>query len=178
MAIREFHLGFERKIGYSFLGLLAGNLAMLAGLLFISLFRDYPFLAKLRPAWYLTPEESLSTFLLFGTFSLFGWIIVGLPVVLLLPAGVASRLHWSLAVLIGAILGVLVLYLELDRGHLDIFNSQDPTFFWRCIIFTSAAAINSAVAFTMYCTLVQWARLTHEIENGAPSGTPQSSSSL
>lgn len=26
MAIREFHLGFERKIGYSFVGLLAGGL--------------------------------------------------------------------------------------------------------------------------------------------------------
>jgi hypothetical protein len=131
MAIHEFHLGFERKIGYSFVGLLAGNIVCLAAL------------------------------------------IVGLPVVMLLLAKVTSRLHWLLALIIGATLGVLALYVEIDRGRLDIFSVKDPIFFWQSIVFASAAALNSAVAFTTYCTLVQWARLTHEIESGAPSGTPR-----
>ena len=141
---------------------------MIAGLLLTSLFRDYPFLTKLRHDWYLTPEQVLGTFFSFGLFSLFGWIIVGLPFVLLFPANLASRLHWSLALIIGATLGVVALYLEIDRGRLDIFRGTDPTSF----IYLPAAALNSAVAFVTYCTLLQMARLTYEIENGAPSGAP------
>lgn len=165
MTTPQFRLGIERKIGYSFLGLLVGNAAMLIALLLLSVFRDYPFLAKLRHSWYLTPEQALDSFLMFAIFALFGWIVVGLPFILVLPANVASRLHWSASILIGAILGVLALYLIFDRGRFDRSNLwDDPTFFWQAFVFASAAALNSAVAFTTYCTLIQSARLTREMK--------------
>jgi hypothetical protein len=173
MTPSEFHLGFERKIGYSFLGLLAGNAVVLAGLLFIAFFRDYPFLAKLRHPFYLNPKQALFTFLWFAIFSVVGWVIVGIPAVLLMPANLVSRLHWLLAVPIGAVLGVFALYLELDRGHLPTDALRDPTMYWQIVVCVSAAALNSGVAFAVYCTLLQWARLSEETRNGAPRGTPQ-----
>lgn len=171
----QFRLGFERKIGYSFVGLLAGNLAMLAGLLLTSLFRDYPYLAKLRHAMYLEPRGALRMWVWCAIFSLLGWAIVGVPAVLILSGNFVSRLHWLIAAVMGALLGIFALYLEIDRGRFDAASLlSDPTTFRQYVVFVLAAALNSGVAFTTYCTLAQWARLTHEIESGAPSSAPQS----
>lgn len=113
MSTPQFRLGFERKIGYSFVGLLAGNLVAVA-VVSICLTLD---LIPASAQWLTSPSlhsrmsMALVVAVCFGIISLIVWVVIGLPVVLSLSANFIVRLHWLLAALVGAVLGVVSLEL-------------------------------------------------------------------
>lgn len=177
MNIQQFHMGFERKIGYSFLGLLAGNAASLSAFLIIATLQ--PFLPDKFTHYFFRFDlpRALGMSVFAAIVSLMGWTVVGLPVVLLLPARVAGRLRWFAAP-IGAALGAFTLFLiflALDRGRLDWASyTQTQTL----QTFVPPAVLISGVAFTVYCALIRGELEDHPTESGAPSGAPQSSSAV
>lgn len=140
-----------RKIGYSFLGLLAGNVA-----LFSFLLAD----AKVRGikdiAFYMLPFYLL--------FSIFGWILVGIPFVLVIQSEVITELHWLIVILIGLFLGALaqffIFFLFEITGHLNLAGH------WRGVAqYEELAMVISVVAFLVYWLLAR--RTLRQNENGA-----------
>lgn len=132
-----------RKIGYSFLGLLAGNIA-----LFTFLFVD----AK---AWQMRDMgAALEIYLFYLAFSLFGWIIVGIPFVLVISSEVIVELNWLIVVLIGLFLGALaqsLIFLWFGvTGHLNF-----PVHWGDVLAYEKLAMVISAVAFVVYCALAR-----------------------
>jgi len=97
-------IGFERKIGYSFVGLMAGNVAAAVALLLIYLLPRLGLLPGLSRVW--NPTTPILFFFI-AMVSMLGWALIGLPVVLLLRAESAADFYWPAAALIGGVLGVL-----------------------------------------------------------------------
>lgn len=164
-----------RKIGYSFLGLLAGIAALLVGTLLIFLLPVPSKLVDLRHVWNLRLSDALAMSAIFAIVSMVAWTVVGLPFVLLLRAVFVARLHWLLDVLIGALLGVSTLaliFLAITRDAFKTATMRAPGYFWQYVAFLSVAALIPAVAFPVYCSLVRHALCSQEIKSGAPSGTP------
>jgi hypothetical protein len=81
-----------KRVAYAFIGLLAGD-AMLRLYILIS--------------WGRQPDNI--TLFIFAMFSFVGWLFVGLPVALFLPARSVTRLSWSLALIVGVVLGPVAL---------------------------------------------------------------------
>lgn len=155
----RFHLGFERKIGYSFVGLLAGNAVLLLYLLWGAI-RTRIWLRSIHmgePSRVL--PNTLGMFPVFGISSMLGWALIGLPCILLLRGSFVSRLNWLLALIIGAALGplaLLAIFCVFTGGRLitEIFRNTGNWIF---------SVLISAVAFLVYCALVRWAaRRTQE----------------
>ena len=97
------------------------------------------------------PGEQLgvafSLFLLYGMFSVLGWILVGIPAVLVLSPGRVAKWRWPIDALIGAALGslaLLLLLLVLGAGRLSFEHTGG---LWPFAILVSA------VAFVVYGTL-------------------------
>lgn len=165
-------LGFERKIGYSFLGLMTGNVASLVVFLLLAVLQRLDAFAGFRHVWEMTVERAAEMSLLFAIFSLPEWVAVGLPLVLLLRSEVVADFYWATAALIGTVLGVigmLLFALVLDRGFATISN---PAALRTIAPVFAPAALIAAVAFTVYCSLVKTALRKQAKENGAPSGAP------
>lgn len=172
---QTFHIGFERKIGYSFLGLLAGNAASLSALLVLAILRSFD---PIRGLSGLTPLWALGMSTVFGFFSLAGWAVVGLPVMFLLPAKFAVRTHWLVAALIGAILGALSLYLiftAFNGGNIYWLRVTDPAF-RETMAFFCAAALIAGIAMAVYCRLLRSEFRDWASENGAPADADPSES--
>ena len=96
-------LGLGRRTGYAFIGLLAGNAAIDA-----YIFRGVPwalFTSSLGVGLRDIVIGMAGVILLFGVFSLIGWLLVGLPVVLFLPLRVVRRLPWPAIFAIAAVVG-------------------------------------------------------------------------
>lgn len=171
----QFRLGFERKIGYSFLGLAAGNLVVLAA---VSICEAIG-LNSLVPAGPLRERllRALALAFYFGSVSLVSWAIIGLPVVLALSANLISRLHWSLASLIGSILGAIpfaLLFVAMSGGWQQLLATlRNPQVLRVYLLFLAVAVIIGGVAFSVYCLLVRRASRREQRKSGAPSGTPQ-----
>lgn len=130
-----------RKIGYSFLGLLAGNVA-----LFTFLLVDAKVWEIKNVAFYMFP--------FFLIFSIFGWILVGIPFVLVIQSEVITDLHWLIVVLIGLFLGALaqffIFFVLGVTGHLNLAGH------WGGVArYEEFAMLISAVAFVVYCLLVR-----------------------
>jgi hypothetical protein len=168
----QFHLGFERKIGYSFVGLLAGNLVSLILLLLVALVLHTNSFEHIRKVWSLGIGQAFVWSWLVLIFSMIAWLVVGLPLVLLLRAEVIAGFHWMFAVLIGAIVGafaMLLIFFAMNGGHLSIKSLFAPGAYQPFYL----AALIAAIAFATYCKLVKVAMQSHTRKNGAPSGTPQ-----
>lgn len=149
---------FIRKIGYSFLGQLAGNGAMLIVLLLIATLPFLPVFANIRQVWNLHFQVALGVFVLSGIVSMLGWTVVGLPPALLLRAGFAARLHWLLASVIGAVLGMLtmvVIFFAFDRGPLNAASLGNTTMLQIDVAYFSSAMLIAGVAFAVYCASVR-----------------------
>src|SRR5271170_628995 len=95
MNTAELNLGFERKIGYSFLGLLAGNVASLVVLLLISALPLLGLFPEIKKIWNLDIRLALGWSVSIWIVSMLGWVVVGLPVVLLLRAEIAADFYWA-----------------------------------------------------------------------------------
>jgi hypothetical protein len=170
--------GFGDKVGFSLLGLMAGNAANLLVLLLIALLQHLDPFAEIRRQFSLGVGEALVSSFGVWLFSMAGWVVVGLPLVLLLRAKVVADFYLVTAALIGVVLGLLsmlLLLLALNRGRLDImnFDFRNPEAVRLIVFLFSDAALIAGVAFTVYCSLVK-AALRRPKKNGAPRGTPRS----
>lgn len=130
------------RIGYSFLGLLAGNAALFA----------YFFL--LARAWEPSHMQVLEIFPFYIAFSFLGWVAVGIPAVLLIRSEFIARLYWLPMLLIGAALGTfaqfLIFLLLGSRGYLNL-----PGHWNEVAWYFMMAVIVSTAAFAVYCVLVR-----------------------
>jgi hypothetical protein len=168
----QFHLGFERKIGYSFVGLLAGNLVSLILLLLVALVLHTNSFEHIRKVWSLGIGQAFVWSVVIWIYSMPAWVVLGLPFVLLLPAGTATRIYWPMTVPIGAALGafaMLLISFVMNGGHLNIDFPLDPGVYLPFCL----AAFIAGVAFAIYCKLVKMAMRGPTRKSGAPSGTPQ-----
>jgi len=166
-------IGWERKIGYSFVGLMAGNAVSVVVLFLIALLPQLEAFAEIRKGWNLPLSEALGLSLLIWLVSMGAWVIVGLPVVLLLQAEIVADFYWVTAGLMGAVMGAFamaLIYVAPNPRHIDIAAFRNP----ETLCFFFLAALISGVAFAVYCALV-WATLRRQAkESGAPKGTPRS----
>lgn len=151
-------IGWGLRVGYAFLGLLIGNAAIL-----VYFFSTWlPALIHPPNGWRVAAFAvllgTLGLMSLYGTFSFIGWLLVGLPVVLLLPPRIIARLSWIAILAIAALLGPLAflpIFLFLFPGQFTrIFtlspSGQDsPAQYWMI------ACVASVAGFTAYCWLVR-----------------------
>lgn len=136
------------RIGHSFFGLLAGD----AILLILALIN------ALRTSLLLHGQLKLQCLTAFGFFipvaiaSVVGWVVVGVPAVLVLsPQTIARSSRWLL-LLLGALLGPLalfVIFLLLKPGMPKAETFTNTGFLWAC------ASLISTVAFAVHCALMR-----------------------
>jgi hypothetical protein len=141
-----------RRLGCSLLGLTAGNAALLLFLLQNAWRARTALLHDHVGQPYQQVPLALSLFAMEAVVSIIGWIVVGIPVVLLLPVGRLVHLHWILILLIGAALGPLALFIFfvlLSHGHLghDVFRSTRWAFLYSILV--------SVVSFVAYRILIR-----------------------
>jgi len=120
----------RRRLAYAFMGLLAGDALLLLYLVQNALRVRSTLLAAQvgEPAQAL--PNAVQHFLFFATFSFAGWLIVGIPTVLLFSGRSIARLSWPLALVLGATLGplaLLAILLMLGHGHIYVSSSFAET---------------------------------------------------
>jgi hypothetical protein len=144
---------FQRLI-FAAIGLIAGNVALLALLLYNAM-RMRAVLLKMHMGQpFLQLPQAWESFVLYAGFSIVGWAAIGLPIVLALPPRRLSRLPWPLYLLIGAALGPLALLfiffvLAAMQGQLNTFSLSHTESFWPLSILVST------VSFLVYAALVR-----------------------
>lgn len=101
--------------------------------------------------------NAVQHFVFFATFSFVGWLIVGIPTVLLFSGRSIARLPWPLALVLGATLGplaLLAILLMLGHGYIYLSSSFAET----ATQFAYSALI-STVAFLVYAALLRQKKL-------------------
>jgi hypothetical protein len=148
-------IGWGLRIGYAFLGLIAGNAAIAAYFFsgyFWALLLNYSSIAGLPSRNILIGYAGME--LIYGTFSFLGWLVVGLPIILLLPVRILNRLPWLAILLIAAAIGIAAffpIYLLLNGGHL----TSDALPFRRTGMYWFLALLASMAGFPTYCWLIR-----------------------
>ena len=136
------------RVGYSFLGLLAGDAALLI-LILLNALRTSLLLHGQLKAQCLT---AVGSFIPITIVSFVGWLAVGAPAVLILtPTRILQASSWLLLFL-GAALGpvaLFVIFLLLSRGMPTAETFSHTGFLWAC------ASLISTVAFAVHCALVR-----------------------
>jgi hypothetical protein len=136
-----------KRLAYALVGLLAGDVMLLFFLLQHAL---HATLLAGEPARMI--PDALQMFVLYAIFSFVGWLLIGLPTALIIPAGSITRLSWPFALILGAVLGppaLLVIFLLLGRGHIYFRNfAEISTLFAYSILVSS-------VAFMVYLALLR-----------------------
>lgn len=141
------------RIKYAFWGLLAGD-AVLFVFLACNAIRAAVLLGAAgmgQPAGQIA--AAVDVFAFYAICSLAGWLVVGVPAVLLVSPRTLVRLSSVARVTIGAALGPLALFLimfALARGHIAWRN----TFTSTAILWVYAAAV-SITAFLIYMHLLE-----------------------
>lgn len=161
-------IGVAQKIGYSFLGLLAGNATSLAVLVLIAILQQQDAFTWIEKILKLDCGSVLLISVVIMIYSMPAWVMVGLPFVLLLPEKVASGFHWVVALPIGALLGassMLFPACAFNHWQVKLAMLSNPIY----QVFLSLAALIAGGAFLVYCALLRQAR-----ESGAPLSTPLS----
>lgn len=137
------------RVGYSFLGLLAGDAALLVLVVFNALRTSLLQHGRLMG---LLLQMSLEWFSLVAIVSIAGWMMVGVPAVLILSANrIVKTARWQL-LLAGALLGplaLMIVFLLLSRGKVSSEIFTNTGLFWIC------ASIISTIAFGVHCALVR-----------------------
>lgn len=140
------------RIGYSFFGLLAGDTALLI-LALLNAFHISLLLGGQLKAQLLT---AVGWFIPVAIASIAGWMMIGIPVVLIISTGRILKTTWWLILLVGALLGplaLLIIFLLLSWGMPSGETFTHTGFLWTC------ASLISTVAFGVHCAFVrQWSR--------------------
>jgi hypothetical protein len=136
-----------KRLLYSLVGLLAGDLILLFFLLQHAL---HATILAGEPAR--TLPDTVETFILYAIFSLVGWMLVGLPATLLFPARAITRLSWPRALIVGATVGpiaLLVIFALLSQSHIYFRNFAEISTLFAYTILVST------VSFIVYLTLLR-----------------------
>ena len=141
------HITPAKRLAYTFVGLLAGDVMLLFFLLrhalHATLFAGEP--ARLV-------GDALELFVLYAAFSILGWVLIGLPTALIFPAGSITRLSWPFALIVGAALGppaLLLIFILFGHAHVYFSNVAEtgPLFGYSILV--------SSVAFMVYFALLR-----------------------
>jgi hypothetical protein len=145
--------GPSRRLLFAAIGLLAGNAALLIywtiGPLIGALWGRVALLNAYRAL-----PDTLGIFVIYAIFSILGWALVGLPIVLAFPARLLLRAPWPLCVLIGAVLGPLALLsifvvIFAMQGRLSAFSLAHTEALWQFSVLVST------VSFLVYVALLR-----------------------
>lgn len=146
-------LSLTRRLAYSFVGLLAGDIVLLVFLLLNALqVTAWLFAARMGEPTHMIPV-TLQVFVIYAIFSFVGWLFIGLPTVLLLPVRTITRLSWPLRLLVGAALGplaLLAIFVLLGHGHVDF-----PASFTGTGALWDYSVVVSTVCFVVYAALLR-----------------------
>ncbi len=101
-------------------------------------------------------------FLPYGTFSVLGWILVGVPIAMAVPARFLLRLAWPLRLLVGAALGPLALLMIFVApfaiaGKIREFTLANTDGLWFF------SGVVSTVSFLVYTALVLGSANPHRL---------------
>jgi hypothetical protein len=149
-----------KRLACAFVGLLAGDAILLVYLLqnAIRLRADLIALHMGEPGRQI--PQAIQTFALYARLSFIGWLFVGLPIALLLPAHSIRRLPWPLRPLVGAALGPLALFLifvlvsDVSRAALA-HGHMVPGMFTGTASLWPLSILVSTVAFVVYVALLR-----------------------
>jgi len=149
-----------KRLAYAFVGLLAGDAILLLFLLqnAIRIRADLLALHMGEPGRQI--PQAIEIFVLYARFSFVGWLFVGLPIALFLPARFIARLPWALRLFVGAALGPLALFLifmlasdsnraALAHGHIL------PGMFTNTASLWPFSILVSTVSFVLYAALLR-----------------------
>src|ERR1700676_109896 len=141
-----------KRMAYTFIGLLAGDAMLFLYLMQNALRVRSTLLAAQMGEPAKAIPNAVQGFLFFASFSFVGWLLVGIPTVLLFQGSSIARLSWPLALIVGAALGPLALLaILLLLGHGYIYLS--PSFAQTATQFAYSILI-STVAFLVYAALL------------------------
>jgi hypothetical protein len=133
-------LNAPTRLAYAFIGLLGGDAALLLFLV------QNAFRARQIPV-------AAEMFVFYASFSLVGWLLVGLPIAVFFPTRSITRLSWPLTLLVGAALGplaLLVIFALLGHGHVEFPGTFRGTgWLWAFSILVST------VSFVLYTALLK-----------------------
>ena len=136
-----------RRLAYTFVGLLAGDVMLLFFLvrhaLHATLFGGEP--VRLI-------GDALQLFVLYAAFSSLGWVLIGLPTALIFPADSITRLSWPFALIVGAALGppaLLIIFMLFSRSHVYFRNVAETGMLFGYSILVST------IAFMVYLALLR-----------------------
>ena len=152
-----------KRPAYAFIGLLAGDAALLLFLLQNAIRNRADLLAMHMGEPARQIPGALDLFVLYARLSFVGWLFVALPIALFLPSRFVTRLSWPLRVFIGAALGPLALIAILVRfdrervGFPGLFRGTDSL--WTLSILVST------VSFAAYVTLLRRERIAWTAKN-------------
>lgn len=139
-------INIAKRLGYTFIGLLAGDVILLFFLLQHSIHATL--LAGESPRLI---GDALQVFFVYAAFSLLGWLLIGLPTALIFPARRLVRLSWPFAPIVGACLGPIALAVTLVLfGHSHVYFdnlSETGTLF-------AYSSLVSSIAFVVYLALL------------------------
>jgi len=146
----------SRRLAYAFVAFLAGDAAMLLYMLLNAFIARSQTLAAHAGDPYGHLPVAIQAFSLYAVASLVGWVIVGIPVALLLPAHFVKRWSWFTVIALGAFLGIPALVLVLlviDGGRLvldggrSVLAGTAPLFILSILV--------STVSFVIYIALLR-----------------------
>jgi hypothetical protein len=149
-----------KRLAYAIVGLLAGDAILLLYLLQNAIrYRAYLLAIHMGEPGLQIPQ-ALQIFVLYARLSFVGWLFVGLPIALLLPAHFIRRSPWLLTLLLGAALGPLALFLvlalvsdssraALAHGHMIPGLLTGTASLWPLSILVST------IAFAVYVALLR-----------------------
>jgi hypothetical protein len=144
---------WNRRLTYAFVGLLAGDIALVLYLVLNALVVRATYLA----AHVGEPERQVSVALQLGTIyvvcSFAGFLLVGVPVALLLPSQFVARWPWMVTIVVGALLGLPALFtilFVLGGGSVHLSNSFRET----GLLFAFSMLV-STVSFGVYVALLR-----------------------
>jgi hypothetical protein len=144
---------WNQRLTYAFVGLLAGDIALVLYLVLNALVVRATYLA----AHVGEPQRQVSVALQLGTIyvvcSFAGLLLVGVPVALLLPSQFVARWPWLVTIVVGALLGPSALFtilFVLGGGSVHLSNSFRET----GLLFAFSMLV-STVSFGVYVALLR-----------------------
>lgn len=141
------HITPTKRLAYALVGLLAGDLMLFFFLLQHAL---HATLLAGEPPHLIS--DAVQMFILYMIFSFVGWLFVGMPTALLVPATSIARLSWPLAVLVGLVLGLpalFVIFALLGSSHIYFYN------FVEVGTLLAYSILVSTVSFVVYLALLR-----------------------
>jgi hypothetical protein len=141
-----------KRVAYSLLGLVAGNVVLLAFLLQSAVGLRAALVSSHMGEPARAIPQAFELFILYGISSFVGWILIGIPTALAISGATIARLAWPLWLLMGALLGpiaLLLIFVLLSHDQLSRSSLAHTGIFW------SFSILVAAVSFLVYGLLLR-----------------------